>query len=123
MNNGALRALLADVEQVKQLHPELNVSYKNKIPHRIYGRYKVINNNGMVQEEYDIEVIIPSQYPHGFPVLKVIGDKIKREDERHLSKEGIACVDITRRIELLVHKGINLVFFLRTMCIASYVGR
>lgn len=90
------------------LHPEFKINYQQEKPCSVSGTYSVKDNLGVVQDEFDIEVGIPQEYPLGFPVLKEISKKIPREDEFHVDENGIACVEITPVVNLISRTGISL---------------
>lgn len=84
----------------------------------LIGKYQVIDNLGVLQEEYDILISVPQYYPLGFPTLTEISKKIPREDDRHIDENGVACVEIHQKILLISRKGISLCDF-----IEKYVHR
>jgi hypothetical protein len=108
--NSRIKAqLIADAGSVVARHPSLAIEWKDGLPHKIAGKYIVMDSAGQPQGDYDIEVRIPSAYPNGFPVLKETSIKIPRDPDYHMSVGGTACVENPRGIMLLERQGIILV--------------
>jgi len=97
-----------DLQMVLENHPDLYVVYKDNRPVSLQGVFKIIDNEGVLQEQFEIKILIPKQYPHGFPILIETSTLIPREDDRHISKEGFACVEITQKANIIAKRGISI---------------
>lgn len=108
MNSRIKAQLIADTGSVVGRHPSLAIEWKDGLPHKIAGKYIVMDNAEQSQGDYDIEVTIPAAYPNGFPVLKETSNKIPRDLDHHIGIDGTACVENSRRIMLLERQGITI---------------
>lgn len=108
MNSTLLRALSRDAQDVVSNNSGLSIIWKQKVPVKLIGNYKVLDNFGKIQGDFDIEVVIPSNYPFEFPILREVGGKIPPSLDRHILPGGIACVENSRKVAILKIKGISL---------------
>ncbi len=107
-----LKKLKRELDSILVSYPAFKINYQNDTPFSISGIYSVIDNVSVLQDEFEIEIFIPKQYPLGFPVLKELGNKIRREDEYHVDENGYACVEITPVVNLIHRTGIDLKKFI-----------
>lgn len=108
MDKITLANLNKDLMLTLNANPGLTIKYKNDIPTHVKGTYQVLDNNNSLQDEFDINVSIPSNYPFGFPVLQEISQKIPRHIDRHMFNEGYACVELTHKAMLVAKAGITI---------------
>jgi hypothetical protein len=108
MDKQNLKLLSGEIPLLLNGQPGLRILEKNSIPSEILGNYAVRDDRGVVQETYEIRVLIPSSYPYGFPVMVETSEKIERIIDRHISEEGIACLEMDRKIAILSKYGITL---------------
>lgn len=111
------KILNEDIAAALECYPELQL-ISNKETKFLKGKYIISDNNGVVQGEYEIAIVIPKMYPNEFPLLLELSKNIPREDDRHIDKNGWACVEIDQNIALKSKKGISIKEF-----IANYVHR
>ena len=91
--------------------PSLVIGWKGRYPVKIMGTFIVRDNEGRTQGDFEIEVQVPTAYPYAFPILKEVSEKIPREDNFHMGKDGTACVENPRKIEILQRQGVSLFDF------------
>ncbi len=49
-------------------------------------------------DSYEIEIIIPDNYPASLPIVKEVGGDIPREVDRHMYDNGVCCLAINNEI-------------------------
>jgi hypothetical protein len=108
MNKKALEVLQADIDRIRAVQPGLRLKFLKDVPVEIFGTYVVRDHNGKLQGDFEIRVIIPAAYPHGFPSLFETSDKIERIADRHIDKEGLVCEEFTRAKTIIASKGLTL---------------
>lgn len=113
INKRTLKQLRYDIKKVQDEYPDLAVKYVNDLPSELYGKIKIFDNLGVLQEEFDIRVLIPLFYPFGFPSLIEVANRIERILDRHINEAGYCCVEITQKILLLQKRGITLQEFFK----------
>lgn len=111
MDKRTFKELCYDVKRVLRKYPGLNINYQGKIPVEINGNFKVIDNNGALQGDFDIRVLISKNYPKGFHHLIETSNKIERIDDRHIDKNGNCCVEILQKTILVGQRGISVIDF------------
>lgn len=50
-------------------------------------------NNGDVDDDYNIKVEIPSDFPHKIPIVRETGGKIPRDEKHHVNSYGLGISD------------------------------
>ena len=106
-------------KKLKKLRRELNVALRSLPSLRgklIYGAevslvgdYTVYALDNRILQSYDIRIELPSSYPYGFPQLFETSNKITpRCDDRHISSEGLACLEMEHLTFLEGKRGITI---------------
>jgi hypothetical protein len=111
MDKSALRQLRYEAQKTIDKYPGLNIKYVGEVPVEIYGNFKIIDNHGEVQGDYDIRVLISKYYPKGFHHLIETSQKIERLIDRHIDKDGNCCVEIRQKAIMIAHTGIGINHF------------
>lgn len=111
MNKNALSLLKKDIKLTLEQYPGLTVSYHRDIPVKLSGEYNIIDGLGDVLETYSIEVLISPKYPNEFPILIEKSEKIPRHIDRHISKDGVACVELIHKENVIACGGISVFDF------------
>lgn len=101
-----------DLEEVKSLFPKL-VYCTSKDLRALKGDIDICDSNGQYWDTFKIVVTIPENYPYGVPILLELSEKIDREDDRHISKNGICCIEITHELLYQAKRGIRMIEFIR----------
>lgn len=77
------------------------------------GELDICDTKDKFLSTYEIEIKIPNKYPYGVPVLIEIGNKIPRDDDRHIDDFGTCCVDLDHELEFRSRKKFFLVDFIK----------
>ena len=101
-----------DLSLTLQQNPGLMIFYKKTVPLYVYGNYKLIDNKGIEQGNWDIKIPIPKKYPFEFPGLIEISEKIIRIDDNHISDNGVACTELDIISLYVAQKGITITDFI-----------
>lgn len=72
-------------------YPTLNVSIEGKIVF-VRGTLRLKDSSGKEIDSYLIEIRIPHNYPKKPPQVKEIGSKLPKTSDRHVNKDGTACL-------------------------------
>lgn len=78
----------------------------------IDGELDICDTAGEYWDTFVIRIIVPNTYPYCVPLVIEKSEKIPREADRHISKEGICCLDIEHRLLKMSRRGIRLVDFM-----------
>ena len=105
------RILAHDIDTVIRYYPKLTYCSEGKKEY-LKGYLDICDTKGNYWDTFLIKIIIPEKYPYGVPILIELKNKIRRIDERHISEEGICCVDIDHELLYLSRKGIRLIDFM-----------
>lgn len=111
MRRSLLRLLTEDAQTVVSLNNGLSIKWKDAVPVEIAGNYRIVDGLGAIQADFDIRVVVPANYPYGFPGLWETSTKIPRDLDRHMFPDGKACLENPRRIDLMILRGISLCTF------------
>lgn len=67
-----------------------------------------------IKDDYDIEMLIPNDYPQNPPTVKETGNKIPRNKDNHVNpKDGTICLGAPLAVRRTFAKGRNLLWFVR----------
>lgn len=105
-------SLITDVNKVLIKYNGLRVVLNYKLPVELFGKITIKDDLGCVQGVFDIRIEIPKQYPHAFPKLFELSEKIPRVADYHIASNGEACVEIEQKKILVAQKGITIEQFL-----------
>ncbi len=118
MGKTVQQILNKDIAATLENYPELQLISNNN-SNFLKGIYTIRDNHGIIQGDYEIAIVIPKKYPYEFPQLFELSQNIiPRIDDRHINKQGLACVDIEQNIIIRAKKGITIEDF-----IEQYVHR
>jgi len=106
------KQLNLDLLEVRRCFPKLRFFTKGG-DHFLKGDLDICDIVGEYWDTFEIGITIPKNYPNGVPLVFEISRKIPREDKRHISKEGVCCVDIDHELLYLARRGLKLVNFIR----------
>jgi hypothetical protein len=104
--------LSKDIKEVNNAFPKLN--YFDKSEGIFFkGELDICDTKGNYWDTFTIGITIPKNYPFGVPLLFEISNIIPREDDRHIDKNGLCCVDIEHELLYLSRQGIRIIDFIR----------
>jgi len=108
-------ALSRDIKLFLDTYP--NFSYKERKKKQysiISGSLDVCDTKGNYWNSFKIEMYINRiEYPYTIPIVKEVDEKIRRDDNWHINKEGICCLDIEHDLEFQAKRGIEITSFYR----------
>jgi hypothetical protein len=107
MDKSALKELNYDIKKTLEKYQDLRVKCRGATPIEVYGNFRIIDNKGDLQGDFNIRVLISKYYPKGFHHLIETSQKIERIIDRHIDKEGNCCVEIFQKILLIAQRGIS----------------
>lgn len=78
----------------------------------LQGGIDIIDDNLQFWDSYKIEIIVPKiGFPNVVPLVVETSEKIKRDEDYHISEEGLCCLDIPHKLLIEKSRGISLVNF------------
>lgn len=78
----------------------------------IYGTLEVFDKDGYKWGEFEIEIAISKDYPHGFPVMRETQDKITPLNSKHINSNKTLCTCVEPKMYIEKKRGINLSRFI-----------
>lgn len=78
------------------------------------GQLDICDTTGDYWDTFTIAILIPNSYPFCVPIVIERSSIIPRQIDRHISEEGVCCLDIEHRLLYLAKKGIRLSDFIAT---------
>lgn len=102
-----------DIERFIEKYPKFSVvSFDNTNYIKLQGVIDIVDVEGVYWDSYEISILLLKQnYPHITPKVFEVTEKIKREDDWHISVDGECCLDILHKMLLLENKGIDVISF------------
>lgn len=102
-----------DIIEILEVFPKLKLLEKDKRK-SLYGEIDIFDFVGNYVTSYEIKVILPINYPYGFPLLFETGNKFEHVEYRHVNDDGSCCVCSLKEADLVKQKGIPIkAFFLK----------
>lgn len=102
-----------DLNEVLEMFPKLKLFEKDK-KKTISGEIDIFDAAGNYVNSFDINVAVPRNYPHGFPLLFETSNKFEHIPDRHINEDGSCCVCSLQESDLISQKGIAIKdYFLR----------
>jgi len=103
------------MDKLKQLFPNLELLKD------MNGKYSVVGNIGftvkhygkVIRDDYDVEIIIPDNYPQHPPAAKETGDKIQRCSDNHINDDGTLCLGSPLAVKQTFAQQRNLLWFVQ----------
>lgn len=102
-----------DIENFINIYPKFSIiEFNNTNIVKLQGIMDIVDIEGIYWDSYEIIILLSKKnYPNIIPVVYEVSEKIKREDDWHISMTGECCLDITHKLILLQNKGIDLISF------------
>lgn len=99
--------------EVLEMFPKLKL-IDDKKKKSLIGEVDVFDTLGNYVNSYEIKVLIPVNYPYGFPSLFETSNKFEHSDSRHISDDGSCCVCSLQEADEHRQRGITIKdFFLK----------
>lgn len=95
-----------DIKFVRQHFPDVNILKLNdKI--RLRGPFPVFDNSGRTLRTYDLRVVFPHNYPAWVPDVFMRELNVKWIADRHIYKDGRACLCLPFEIPRIFKNGVS----------------
>lgn len=79
----------------------------------VSGELDICDDKGNYWDTFNIEIEIKSKkYPHTVPILTETSNKLPRVDSRHISADGVCCLEMDHLLLKKAQKGINILDFM-----------
>lgn len=106
--------LKKDLEAVLDSYPKLSFSWNKKHKYIfLSGDLDICDVNGDYWETFNVLIVTDwVKYPHSVPSLIEKSKKLPRNKDRHISEEGICCVEVTHILLKEAQNGISFFDFL-----------
>ena len=113
------RRIALVIEHYKQLHKIFSGLEINETEE---GRFTVTGNLGFtvthdgktIKDDYDIEIIIPDDYPDNPPMVKETGNRIPRDKDNHVyPTSGTLCLGAPVAVRMTFAQQRNLLWFVK----------
>jgi hypothetical protein len=113
-----------DIKEVISNFKDLKYELKNGLSYLV-GKIDIYDNSGNIYyDTFDIEIIIPKNYPFGFPKLFEIGDKIPKIPDRHIyTNDHSCCVCILQIAEMEARNGISIFNYIKKYVIPFFANQ
>lgn len=99
--------LKKDLEAVADRFPKLKWQRNGKLKRSyLVGELDICDAVGEYWGTFEIEILIPENYPFGVPKVWETSKIIPREANRHISPSGECCLDMEHRLLQTARKGI-----------------
>ena len=103
-------SLDSDLREVLEMFPRMKL-IENKKRKSLVGEVAVFDTMGNYVNSYDVKVLIPINYPYGFPALFETSNKFEHGPDRHISDDGSCCVCSLQEADIRKQKGITIKCF------------
>lgn len=102
-----------DIKKFVEKYPKFSmIPIDNTNYIKLQGVIDIVDIEGVYWDSYEISILLLKQnYPHITPKVFETTEKIKREDDWHISVNGECCLDIIHKMILLENKGIDIISF------------
>jgi hypothetical protein len=94
-----------DLNEVLDMFPKLKLFEKDK-KKTISGEIDIFDTAGNYVNSFDINLVVPRNYPYGFPLLFETSNKFEHIPDRHINEDGSCCVCSLQESDLISQKGI-----------------
>lgn len=102
-----------ELAEIKERFPKLKIVIsKSGKPEKLFGELDICDTKGIYWDTFKIAILIPDKFPYAVPEVFERSHKIPREDDRHISENGLCCLDIEHELLRLARRGINLCDFI-----------
>jgi len=110
-----------DLQEIERAFPKLKLGSFKGFP-AIIGTIDVSDVAGNFLEDFEIAILIPRTYPFGVPLLWEISEKLPREEQDHVSPDGLCCVDMDTDLIVWSRHGILIADFLKEKVYPFLIG-
>lgn len=72
---------------------------------------------------FDIEIILPDDYPNSLPEVKELGGKIPISDERHINHDGTCCLTVPAKMHQDLGKNYSIIDFIEKFVMPFFANQ
>lgn len=105
--------LSKEIEMVSQLYPKLKIIYSEEKLIKLEGDLDITDIEDNYLETFKISILLPPKFPFAVPEVREKSNIIPRIIDRHISPNGVCCLDIDHELLFLAASGIQLSQFIR----------
>jgi hypothetical protein len=102
-----------DFRLAQDIFPKLRYEWLEKYKLWLISGELDICSQGDYWGTFKINITVSKSYPYCIPLVKEVSTIIPRIEERHISKDGICCLDIDHNLIFMSKKGITLINFIK----------
>lgn len=101
-----------EIQSVSREFPSLSSKLNNGI-WEIQGVLPIVDGNDFKHDEYEVRIIIPTNFPKVMPLLFEIGGKIKPTPEFHINTDGSCCLTVPAKEAIILRNGLTILDFIK----------
>ena len=102
-----------DIAETLERFPKLSKRFdKNSNTWLLAGDLDICDSQGEYWDTFNILILIPNTYPYCVPQVVEKSKLIPRDTKRHISKEGVCCLDMDHKLLRMARRGIRLADFI-----------
>lgn len=99
--------------KINDRFPKLNAVFsKSGKLVKLSGDLDICDVKGVYWDTFKVEILIPDKFPYAVPEVFELSYKIPRENDRHISENGLCCLDMEHKLLRQARRGINLYEFI-----------
>jgi hypothetical protein len=99
---------------VERMFPKLKYSWSTSIKSfLISGDLDICDVYGNYWDTFNICLVVGDAFPYSVPILVERSKKIPRLESRHISEEGICCMDMEHKLLKRARRGLNIAEFIK----------
>lgn len=109
------RKLKKDLQEFFELYLSFELSNQKFNGHScILGRLDVIDDEGIFWKSFKLSILIDEDsYPYTVPQVYVKDEEIRRDQDWHIDRNGLCCLDIPHKLILMKNRRINISRFFK----------
>lgn len=102
-----------DFVEVENRFPKLRYFQDVKLQTwKITGELDICDIEGMYWNTFSIIILVPQSYPYCVPIVIEKSTIIPRDEDWHISEQGVCCIDVTHKLTVESRTGINICKFI-----------
>lgn len=93
--------------------PKLNSRWSSDTKSWILqGEIDICDVKGDYWDTFNVAIFFPETYPHCVPIVIELSTLIERIPDRHISSDGVCCLDVDHKMQIQARKGISVFTFI-----------
>ena len=108
-----LRSLSEELSIIEDRFPKLRaiVSKTGRLE-KLIGELDICDDEGIYWDTFEIEIVVPKKFPYAIPKVFELSGKILRVNDRHISENGLCCLDMEHELLRIASQGVSLCDFI-----------